>query len=171
MPIGLCPHCQRRFVIEDERSSQRTCPRCLHPMRLPPREEPALEPPSAPHPALSATPDALKTLYLNGEPLAVNEVGQRLLAALAEAGYQRDVAQQLRHEARHWRGKADPAPVEAGAAPAPPSVLFPEREAPPPPGPRGGFLLRQAERLQQQTVNLTGKARAACIEARIIHGQ
>jgi hypothetical protein len=34
MPAGACDRCQRTFIMESERSPQRTCPRCLRPLRM-----------------------------------------------------------------------------------------------------------------------------------------
>jgi hypothetical protein len=159
MPIAICPDCQRRFVIEEERSPQRTCPRCLHPMELAlggaaPADQPV-------------TLDAPEAIYLNGEPLAASEIGRRLLAVLAEAGYQSGVARQLRGAARAQRGAAKPVPVGAGVAPARPPALPAVREAPA----RGPAVVGQAEQLLQQARSAAEQARAARIEARITQGR
>src|SRR5438132_1176314 len=99
MPIGICPQCQSRFVIEDERSYQRTCPRCLLPMQLAtPGEISTLLQQRA---ARART--ASDRLYFNGVPLAADERGQRLLAAIAEAAYQQERAAARREEARRLR--------------------------------------------------------------------
>lgn len=103
MPIAFCHQCQRRFVIENERSFQRTCPRCLRAMDLatPPdwREE---HPPEGSARA-AASADDFEGIWLNEAPLAADELGRRVLSAVAEAAYQRNLAQAQRELARTLR--------------------------------------------------------------------
>lgn len=96
MAIGICPGCRRRFVIEDARSYQRTCPACLHPMQIPG--------PATVSPPTSQLHGEARSLWLNDTPLPAHDLGQRVMAALAEAAHQCAVARALRQAVRVRRG-------------------------------------------------------------------
>jgi hypothetical protein len=127
MPIGACDRCQRWFVVEDERSPQRTCPVCFHPMRLTAsgealdhvrRQADRARPPESSEAAGSAA--------LLGEAL-----GQRLLAVVAEAAAICSEAELCREEARALRQRTAQARRDRQAArpqAAPP--LLPESWTP-----------------------------------------
>src|SRR6476661_10501516 len=113
MPIGICPRCQGRFVIEDERSYQRTCPRCLLPMQVPRVAEMPGPLQGGKERAASVPGDEREGQYWDGVPLAADERGHRLLAVIAEAAYLKEQAAARRLEARRLRQAeaAAPAPV------------------------------------------------------------
>src|SRR3954447_11618455 len=99
MAIGVCPQCRRRFVVEDARSFQRTCPACLRPMELP----------DAPDgPASDAAAGADEMLWFNGAPLVTDDLGQRVMGAIGEAASRRSVARAQREPARRQRGQESP---------------------------------------------------------------
>jgi len=157
MPIGVCPQCQSRFVIEDERSYQRTCPCCLLPMQVAPPGEISAARQRREEQGSERARAASDRLYCNGVPLAADERGQRLLAAIAEAAYQRQQAAARRGEARRLLAETK------GAAPPP----FPRCDAAsPPPGPdqgaRGGGVIADP---RLRAVDLC--RRAAAVQARV----
>ena len=103
MPIGACDRCHCWFVVEDERSPQRTCPHCFHPMRLTTSAE-AVDHLHGPAPTSpSARPTHLDAAGLSGAVLAANRLRERLLAAVAEAAALRSQAATCRQEARERR--------------------------------------------------------------------
>jgi hypothetical protein len=163
MPIGVCPYCQRRFVIEDERSFQRTCPRCLRPMQIPTEETmsssdpPSQQPPDTPSRADDEGP------CLNGTPLAAGELGQRLMRTLAEAAYQRACSRGQRRTARGRRGEEE-SPADEMPTVAPP---FPD----PDDGEPLNNPIRQSAWLQQRAGALVERAQGACVKAKIVTGQ
>jgi hypothetical protein len=169
MPIGVCLHCQRRFVIEDARSFQRTCPCCLRPMQI--LAEEALPPSLPSSPPLYPPPEKESSLYLDGTPLAANELGQRLMAVMAEAAYQREIARTMKQAARERRGEPELTTEEIS-----PAVPSPCREEPlDDPGPGAGIsrsgLIQQADTLQQRGRDLIERAQWACLDAKIIQGR
>jgi hypothetical protein len=153
MPIGICLPCQRRFVVEEERSFQRTCPGCLHPMELPGAASlTALVPLSTAFP--TSPPGELGVRWLNDTPVAADELGQRLMTALAQAADERERARRQRLMARELRRKEKGEPAAAELSPV--SLA--------------GAAMRGAQ-TEPGPVNLLRKARAVCLEARMTVGQ
>jgi hypothetical protein len=152
MAIGICLQCQHRFVIEDARSYQRTCPVCLQPTQL---SDAAAAPPMT---ALPAHKDQGR--WIHDVPLAADQLGQRVRTALAEAAYHRSVVQALRQAARARRGERERAgepPRTTGSAPDGP-------EAP-------AGAMRDSGNGSPQASGLLERAQRSCLEAKILHGQ
>lgn len=153
MAIGICPQCRGRFVVEDVRSFQRTCPACLRPMELSPSV----------HGGTTAAPTAeAELLWLNDAPLAVDELGQRVMAAIAEAAYQQSLARAERQASRERRGDVE-AP-EADAEEPLPRLSPAAPEAPLNAGP-------DPDELHRRAATLVERALASCLEAKILRSQ
>lgn len=114
MPLAACEKCGHRFIVEDERSPQRICPRCLRPLRIVSSAE------ALPRggPAVSGSnngPDPAG-VWFGDQPLASDRVGWQMLQVVAEAAYLRDRAKELRQAAQSLRRELASLPASDGPA-------------------------------------------------------
>lgn len=174
MPIGVCSSCHRRFVVESERSFQRTCPYCLHPMEVSRGGQGPPSPGASPEPPFSPPAQSMIVSW-DGAPLSADPQGLRLLTVLAEAAYQRDQARAIRWEARRTRG--DTTEVRERRNVRPPRALqaMPPCELPVDPGepgqPSSAGPTVQARWLTDWALALQERAAEACLQAQMIQDQ
>jgi hypothetical protein len=154
MPVGICQSCQRRFVVETERSFQRTCPRCLQPLKLPGTASLGALPPPSPSSAPVSARDELGGRWLKDTPVAADALGQRLMTVLAEAADECERAEAHRQRARELRKKAMGKPAASGPTPTPDPKPATEQV-----------------RLNPSPANLQERAHAVCLQTRMTVGQ